>query len=487
MERTKKTTKLLAISALLFSLSVGFVLGVVFIVGTGGRDTDPVYALDASTGTGTDVIPASFRGVVDKVVPVVVQINVVDKETVPSTSNWPWDFFLPQDQQPDQERLVEGLGSGIIVRRENDKVYVLTNNHVVEGADDITVVLNDKREFKAEVTGTSPRQDFALIEFKTGDKDIRIASLGDSDRIYVGDWVMAIGNPLGYFSTVTAGIVSAIGRSGPAGNINEFIQTDAAINQGNSGGALVNLNGEVVGMNTWIATTTGENIGLGFALPINTVKKAIDDLISKGKIEFGYLGVLHGELTDDMKASLKVSGQDGNIIEQVIVGTPADKGGLQAGDFVISVNGKKVLDMDDFGRYIGELSPGEVARLELVRNGKLVTQNVTLGIRPDDDSASDQALEVYPGISVLPLTDQVRSYYSIDVKVEGIVVSAISSSFKSKFQLAGLRRGDVIVKINDLKITDLAGFYRIINDPSVKELRIEYSRQGAELFIGIKK
>jgi len=228
----------------------------------------------------------SFRSVSEKVLPVVVMINVVEvKKQAPERGDQPWFyyFFGRPDEDGSQEREFRnrGLGSGVIVRKTGKTFYVLTNNHVVGTAEEISVQLHDRREFKAKLVGKDERKDLAVVSFEAEGEDIPLAVLGDSNSLHVGDWVLAVGNPFGLESTVTAGIVSALGRrGGPEGNISDFFQTDASINQGNSGGALVNLAGEVVGINTWITSPTGGSIGLGFAIPINNVKKAVEDIIT---------------------------------------------------------------------------------------------------------------------------------------------------------------------------------------------------------------
>ncbi|MEW5814884.1 MAG: trypsin-like peptidase domain-containing protein, partial [Spirochaetota bacterium] len=258
----------------------------------------------SQTTVSPEVLQNSFREIAAKVLPVVVEVDVVDvlKQNAPQFSS-PFDFFFSprQDEnQNPQEREYKryGLGSGVMIRKIGDKVYVLTNNHVVGQAEEIKVKLEDRRQFKAKIVGKDEKKDLALIVFETKE-NVPIAEMGDSSRLKVGDWVLAVGNPLGFESTVTAGIVSAVGRKSQLGSdvatFTDYIQTDAAINQGNSGGALVNLAGQVVGLNTWIASPSGGSIGIGFAIPINNAKKAIEDFISQGRIEYGWLGINIGD------------------------------------------------------------------------------------------------------------------------------------------------------------------------------------------------
>ena len=262
---------------------------------TSGSSGVPTNALGV-----TEALQSTFRSVSNNVLPAVVEIDVKEKKSVqtPSMDGWPFFFFgLPEDQQGDKkgntrEYEQSATGSGVIVRRNGKTIYVLTNNHVAGAASSITIKLNDGREFEGKLVGADSRIDVALVSFDTSDKDITIATLGDSDKVQTGDICLAMGTPLGYFQSVTQGIVSATGRSGSGiGSISDFIQTDAAINQGNSGGPLVNIYGEIIGINTWIASNSGGSQGLGFAIPINNIKHSIDQFISKGKVSYGWIGV----------------------------------------------------------------------------------------------------------------------------------------------------------------------------------------------------
>jgi S1-C subfamily serine protease len=308
LKKLFKSEKMLMINIALACLILGFVVGVATFVNAGnGGQGQVAYAEDNKKSQqgleALENIQYSFNQVADKVLPVVVEIdttNIVSQE-VPEWGS-PFDFFYgPQGNQDNkdnpknkdnkdnppkkQEFKKQGLGSGVIVRKSGKTVYILTNNHVAGDADEIKVKLNDSREFTAKLVGKDERKDLALVSFET-DQNVPVAELGDSDKLRVGDWALAVGNPMGLESTVTAGIVSALGRrGGPGENISDFIQTDAAINPGNSGGALVNIRGQVIGINTWIASTTGTYAGYGFAIPINNAKKALDDFVTRGKVE----------------------------------------------------------------------------------------------------------------------------------------------------------------------------------------------------------
>ena len=365
-------------------------------------------------------------------------------------------------------------------------MYVLTNNHVVQGADEISVLLYEKEDtpYSASIVGTDPRRDLALIEFTSDDPDIRTANLGDSDALQVGDWVLAVGNPYGYISTVTAGIVSGTGRRGAAENINDFIQTDAAINQGNSGGALVNLYGEVVGINTWIATPTGVNIGLGFAIPINNAKKAISDFIEYGEVEYGWLGVTIGDPSELFAKELGVPFGSGAVIYNIYSGSPADTYGLLPGDFVVSMNGEAIEDYMHLSRIVGNLSPGETARFQVIRQKEEVELNVVIERREDAETLSNQFKNLWPGLVVTPITDDIREQLSLSKNQHGLIMNV---SDKSKAQIAGLRTLDVLTEVNGVKMDNILDFYRVLNDKDNKKLTFTFLREGVELEIGISR
>ena len=448
-------------------------------------------ANDGSAMMDLQAMQNSFRAVSAEVLPVVVEITVTEitRQQVPTQRGWPFDFFFPDQAQPEgaepQEREFrsQGLGSGVIVRKDKSTYYVLTNNHVVGDADEINVILYDDREFPATLVGKDPRKDLALIQFESRD-DLPLAVLGDSNDLYVGDWVLAVGNPLGYVSTVTAGIVSALGRDGPQDNISDFIQTDAAINQGNSGGALVNLKGEVIGINTWIATPSGSNAGLGFAIPINNAKKAIDDFISKGEIEYGWLGVSISDISKPVAQDLQVEGIKGAMIQNVYTDSPADKSGLLPGDYVTAINGESIESYLDLTRTVGDLLPNETYDFELIRYGKKVTLPVSIGLRENDESIAASYMDLWPGISIAPLTDEIRKELEIDESVKGLLLLV---NEKSKAQMAGLKSYDIVTAINDRKVETALDFYRELNSNENRTNFLLLREGSVEMEIGIRR
>ena len=295
-------------------------------------------APNAEEATTMENFQNTFRKVSAESLPWVVEIDVVEvtTRTAQSDNGIPWNFFFGNPQgngNPEGEEGVEqeyrnpGLGSGFIVQQKGNDYYVVTNNHVAGKADEISIKMDNGDEYEAELVGADERKDLALLKF-TSRKKLPVATLGDSDSLYVGDWVLAIGSPFGYKSSVSAGIISALGRqNGPDGNINDFIQTDAAINQGNSGGPLVNMNGEVIGINTWITTSTGGSIGLGFSIPINNVKRSVEDFIEHGEVQYGWLGVSIGDLSEEVSKDMAVDEEkSGAFVYQVFSNSPAAEG-----------------------------------------------------------------------------------------------------------------------------------------------------------------
>lgn len=407
-----------------------------------------------------EALQNSFRSISNRLLPAVVEVDVVETKTVtdPFQDFRHFFFGMPEQEEQGKKRQYEqkGLGSGVIVRRTGDTIYVLTNNHVAGGATKITVKLNDSREFEAKLVGADARMDIALLSFTSSDKSIPVAKLGDSDAVQTGDICLAMGAPLGYSQSVTQGIVSAKGRSGNGiGNINDFIQTDAAINQGNSGGPLVNIYGEVIGINTWIASQSGGSQGIGFAIPINNIKNAINSFISKGKIVYGWLGVSLLEANKEYKEALGVEKETGALATQLFIGSPAQKAGMQPGDFIVSLNGHSVKDVDQLVREVGLLEAGVTANFEIIRNGKKVALPVKIEERSEKVSSDNGKL--WPGFIAVPITEKVRKDMELENKVKGVVVSNVME--KSPAAALRLQNGDVITAVNGKSVTDLKSFY----------------------------
>lgn len=437
-----------------------------------------------------EALQSSFRAISSGVLPSVVEIDVTEKTTVAASpfDDLPFFFFGTPNQNDEKkgktrERIQQGLGSGVIVKRTGNTVYVLTNNHVAGKADSIKVKLNDGQEFDGKLVGADERQDIALVSFEAkSDSKIVIATLGDSDTVQTGDICLAMGAPLGYRQSVTQGIVSATGRSGnQIGNLNDFIQTDAAINQGNSGGPLVNIYGEIIGINTWIASNSGGSVGLGFSIPINSIKRAIDDFINKGKITYGWLGVSLTDVTDKYKENLGVKGKDGAFASQIFIDSPAYKGGMQAGDFVIEVNGRKIKGSTELSREVGSLPAGETANFKVIRGGKEVTFNVKIEERAKDAGSNNSKL--WPGFIASPLTDELKKELKIeDSKVKGVVVATVLE--KSPAAALRIQNGDIITAVNDKKVSSLSEFYEALDLGKNKEIWFDVYNEGHTISTG---
>jgi Do/DeqQ family serine protease len=458
-------------------------------------ETPVLYNKDASAPMPPEVsqalaqatsVQTAFRYVAQTVMPSVVEINVVEnkKGNDNSDNQNPWRYFFGQPDdgqgQNSPEYKEEGLGSGIIVRRDGRSVYVLTNNHVAGAANEITVILSDGREFKASLVGTDKRKDIAIVKFDTDAKDISVATLGDSSTLQVGDWAIAVGNPFGLTSSVTIGVVSALGRTGgPDDNISDFIQTDAAINKGNSGGALVNIKGEVVGMNTWIASPTGGSVGLGFAIPINRAKKAIDDLIGKGKVEYGWIGISMTDIEKASAAELGVDPKKGAFVAHVFNGSPASKAGLLPGDFIQKVNGADIKSSDEVVRIVSDIPVGQRTSFQLVRQGKAMELSIETETRNDTVASNDGNL--FPGLMVISLhaDDISDDVAKLPKGTKGVFVAAVYP--KTAAAVVGLKPGDVITEVNDSGVSTVKEFYARINDPAAKKLGFTVLRDGETL------
>lgn len=485
--------KFFVVNLVLVGMIAGFLLALVsFSCSTRIPVAETAQAQDTAPSTLEDLpgLQNSFREVAANVLPVVVQINVTQRvasEAPDSRSPFDWFFQFPpgEDDAPGRNLPQPGLGSGILVRRDGRTTYVLTNNHVVGDADEITVRLDDGREFDGELVGRDERKDLALVSFQSQDDDIPVAVLGNSDDLFVGDWVLAVGSPLGFESSVTAGIVSALGRrGGPAGNISDFIQTDAAINQGNSGGALVNIRGQVVGINTWIASLTGGYQGLGFAVPINNARRAIDDFIERGEVQYGWLGVSIRDPLPEVREQMELGDADGAFVYHVFEESPADRGGILPGDYVTRVNEVDIRDADHLVLVVGDLAPGTTNSFELIRYGEERSLSVKITVRAPE-SAVQQNRSFWPGIQVYPLTDQVREDENIGQRVRGVVVAEVEPSTPTA--ISGLQVGDVITAVNGESVRTVLDFYRMLNESTGREIEFDYLREGQELSVGIRR
>ncbi|MCL2721512.1 MAG: Do family serine endopeptidase [Treponema sp.] len=441
----------------------------------------PADALSAA-----ESLQTVFRAVSEKMLPSVVELKTVSvrRQQTPNFQGIPWEFFFgPRDRGQDgreREFRSQGLGSGVIVRFKDGVYYALTNHHVIDDATEITIATKDGREYPAELVGSDARKDLALVSFRTNDFH-PLAVLGDSDTVAVGDFAIAIGNPLGqqFSFSVTQGIISAVGRTGgPGGNINDFIQTDAAINQGNSGGPLVNIRGEVIGINTWIASDRGGgNVGLGFAIPINNAKRSIDEFIETGTTTYGWLGVSLQEPNRETITALGLENRRGALASQVFLGSPADNGGIRSGDFITHVNNREARSVQQLQMLVGDLRAGENATFTVIRDRQQREIRVRIEARTDQVASDNRRL--WPGVTVVPLNDQIRQSMELDSNVQGIVAVQIVSG--SPADIVGLRQGDRITSINGHAVNDIASFYRVLRERTNEELWFGILRSDSAL------
>jgi serine protease Do len=431
-----------------------------------GKDAPPLPGIKVqTTPINRDVKPgASFAPVVKKAAPSVVNIYSTHVVHMRSSRNPFFDdpffrqFFGDQFPNDDREmtRREQILGSGVIVSPDG---YILTANHVVEGADEIKVAIGDSdKKFTAKIIGTDRPTDVAVLKIDA--KDLPAITLGDSDQLEVGDIVLAIGNPLGLSRTVTMGIVSALGRhgygvNGPNG-YEDFIQTDAAINHGNSGGALVDGEGRLIGINTWIASSSGGSEGIGFAVPINMARYAMDRLINGGKVTRGFLGVRLQDVDANLAKSFNLPNQSGALVSDVSTNTPAKKAGIKSGDVIVEFNGKEIADANSLQLMVSECAPGTEATVKLIRDGLARTITVTLGERQaesannqnesNDSNPDNSKADALDGVTVTDLDSQTREQMKIPDEIKGAFVTDVDPDSNSAE--AGLKQGDVIVEIN---------------------------------------
>ncbi|MEE9661448.1 serine endoprotease DegP [Enterobacter cloacae complex sp. CARB60] len=466
----KKTT--LAMSAL--ALSLGLALS-------------PLTATAAETASSAATAQQmpSLAPMLEKVMPSVVSINVEGSTTV-NTPRMPRNFQqffgdnspFCQDGSPfqsspfcqgggagddsqggGQQQKFMALGSGVII--DAAKGYVVTNNHVVDNANSIKVQLSDGRKFDAKVVGKDPRSDIALIQIQDP-KKLTAIKIADSDALRVGDYTVAIGNPFGLGETVTSGIVSALGRSGlNAENYENFIQTDAAINRGNSGGALVNLNGELIGINTAILAPDGGNIGIGFAIPSNMVKNLTAQMVQYGQVKRGELGILGTELNSELAKAMKVDAQRGAFVSQVMPNSSAAKAGIKAGDVITSLNGKPISSFAALRAEVGSMPIGSKVTLGLLRDGKPV--NVSLELQQSSQNQVDSST-IFSGIEGAEMSNKGAD--------KGVVVNNVKAN--SPAARIGLKKGDVIMGANQQPVKNIAELRKILDSkPSVLALNIQ--------------
>ena len=407
--------------------------------------------------------PASFADVIEAVQPAVVNISV--SGTRPTTpfrgapgapgmenfEDFLRRFFERQSYRPSNgSSVVQGMGSGFIVAPEG---YVVTNHHVVENASEIAVTMNDGTRYDAELVGSDPKTDLAVLKVDA-DEPLPYARFGDSDATRVGDWVIAIGNPFGLGGSATTGIISARGRDIQSGPFDDFLQIDAPINRGNSGGPLFDLSGQVIGINAAIYSPNGGNVGIGFAIPSDLASPIIDQLRTSGRVERGWLGVTIQQVNDELADGLGFEGEAGVLVASVVPGSPAERAGLKPGDVITAVEGAELSHIKELTRHVAATKPEEELAFDVWRNGEEMTLDVAVGSSPDETAdlrpSAPQAAGPKLGVSLAEITPEARQRFGLDSDVTGALVVAVepNSSAASK----GIRTGDVIVMVGQAPV-----------------------------------
>jgi serine protease Do len=438
---------------------------------------------------------ASYAPVVERVMPAVVTIRVEKRASaIPTAGQWPDDdlfrrFFgqgmppLPRGRQP--RGVQRGLGSGVIVSQDG---YILTNNHVVDGADEVKVELPDKRTFTAKVVGTDPLSDLAVVKISAS--SLPTLTLGDSDAVKVGDVVLAIGNPLGVGETVTSGIISAKGRTTDVGDgsYQDFLQTDAPINHGNSGGALVSSNGELIGINSQILTPSDGNIGLGFAIPSNMARNVMDQLIENGAVRRAKLGVTVQSITADLASSLGLPSAKGALVSNVEDGSPAAHAGITQGDVITEYNGKTVADSNQLRNDVSSTTPGSTVSLKVFRNGRTETVQAKLAElatkREKSDSSFESRGEGRFGMSVRPLTPDLAEDAGVPRGTRGVIVMDVDPSGIAAD--SGIQEGDVIEKVDGKVVTTGEELKAALDRKDGKPSLLVVNRKGTDIFLTLR-
>ena len=436
----------------------------------------------------------AFVEVAKKAQPAVVNITTEKMVTLRPWDRFGEDFFKgspfedffrgfgfsPRDKEKEYKQKQRGGGSGVIVDKEG---YVLTNNHVIEGADRVKVRLNDDREFTATVKGQDSRTDLAVLYINS--KDLPVATLGDSDKLEVGEWAIAIGSPFGLEHTVTVGVISAKGRSGlGTGTYEDFIQTDASINPGNSGGPLINIDGEVIGINAMIIQP---GTGIGFAIPVNMAKQILTDLIQQGKVVRPWLGISVQDLTPEMMEHFKLKEKEGVLVGQVYSGTGAEKAGMVSGDIIKSLDDKPVKNVNELVREILKKKVGQKVKVGIIRDGKEMTLDVVTSSQPDKlEVSKEKESEEKLGARVQELTPQLATRYGISGVKHGVVVLGVEPG--SLADEIGFQEGDVILEINRKKIESIKDFDKAMKDANIdKGILFHIHRRGSSFYLTFKK
>jgi serine protease Do len=473
---------------------VGIALGMGIANWTGhpilGVHGIPIYIAQtqaAERATGGNA--TGFAGVLKPALPAVVSITSSRIVKVPQQPffNDPFfqQFFGNQARRAPQQQREMGLGSGVIVSPEG---YILTNNHVIEKATDIKVILQDKRQLPGKVVGSDPKTDIAVV--KIAATGLPTLTLGDSSKLQVGDYAFAIGNPFGVGETATMGIISATGRNGLSiEDYEDFLQTDAAINPGNSGGALLDAMGQVIGINTAILSGgSGGNQGIGFAIPINMAKYVMDQILKHGQVVRGYIGVGIQEVTPDLAKAFNVPPEKGALVGNVEPNSPGAKAGLQRGDVIDEINGQPVNGPNELRLKVASMAPGTTVHLKVNRSGQEHDVTLTLGELPSGKTAGNGpgAAENSPmrGVQVDELTDDIRQQLGLNSDVKGVVVTEVPDG--SPASDAGLQRGDVIEQVNRHPVNSVSEYHRLVEEAGKQAIVLLINRGGNTTFLVVQ-
>lgn len=459
------------------------------------KTTNPVYQpVQMFGGSNSSMTFDSERGVLTmapllaQVTPAVVSIRTVTESSAPEMTDERMEMFERFfGQTPQRRGPRSGIGSGVIVNASEG--LILTNNHVIDGADEIEITLGDRREFMATVVGADPQSDLALL--KVDARNLKALTIAGTDDVMVGDYVIAVGNPFGLSSTVTSGIVSALGRENRTGGTNndryeDYIQTDAAINPGNSGGALVNSKGELIGINTAIISRSGSSAGIGFAIPTRTITNVMAQLIEFGEVRRGRIGVLIGDLTPELREGLGLASIKGALVQQVTEDSPAEKAGLKGGDVIIAFNGEDLDDSSDLRNAVGLIMPGTDADITYIRDGKRRTSRITVEAVKEERAALDEtvadeipSMESFSGATI---TD-IPSDMDLRDGADGVYISAVRTG--SRAARSGLRQGDIIRRVNRTQLTNLKSF-EVFLDNNDGPYALVVEREGQTAYLGVR-
>lgn len=493
--RFSRSTAILML--LVASLGGGVIAALMVSTRSGAPVQVTANAANGAAYSGSSAPSASYADMLEKVTPAVVSIQTTQvikggDQQMPGIFSDPFfqQFFGrggPQARPRDEK--AHALGSGVIISKDG---YILTNNHVVDKASDIEVQLLDGRKMKAKVIGTDADTDVALVKITA--QDLPVLRFADSSKARIGDLVFAIGNPFGVGQTVTMGIISAKQRA--VGNIEkfqDFIQTDASINPGNSGGALVNSNGDVVGINTAILANGSEgNQGIGFAIPAALAQNVMGQLMKNGKVVRGFIGVGLQEVTPELENQFKLPNSKGALVREVEPGKPGEKAGLQVGDDIIALNGQPVADPNALTIQVIQMMPGQVAHLDILRNGEKIKKDVTLAPRPSEKQTArgfssqggqSNGANALDGVTVENLTPDIAQQVGVPASTKGVVVDNVDANSPAADAQPPLERGDVITQVNRQPVANENDYNRLINQGKGKSVLLYVNHQGSNIFV----